>query len=54
MATLAFLYEHPQWFAPIFAKFERRGVPFQKRFAPDRFLFGGRFVASTVKVLLIA
>jgi Carbamoyl-phosphate synthase L chain, ATP binding domain len=36
-APLAFLYEHPQWFAPIFAELERRGVPFQKLFAPDNF-----------------
>lgn len=36
-APLAFLYEHPQWFAPIFAELERRGVPFQKLFAPDHF-----------------
>lgn len=36
-APLAFLYEHPQWFAPAFAELERRGVPFQKLFAPDTF-----------------
>jgi hypothetical protein len=23
------LYEHPQWFAPLFAELERRGVPFE-------------------------
>jgi len=36
-APLAFLYEHPQWFAPIFAELERRGVPFDKVFIPDHF-----------------
>jgi hypothetical protein len=23
------LYEHPQWFAPLFAELERRAVPFE-------------------------
>lgn len=36
-APLAFLYEHPQWFEPIFAELTRRGVPFQKIFIPDHF-----------------
>ena len=36
-AALAFLYEHPQWFAPIFAELERRNVPFDKIFIPDHF-----------------
>jgi D-Ala-D-Ala ligase-like protein len=36
-AALAFLYEHPQWFAPIFAELERRGVPFDKIFIPRHF-----------------
>jgi len=35
--ALAFLYEHPQWFAPIFAELERRGVGFDTLFAPDHF-----------------
>jgi len=34
-AALAFLYEHPQWFKPIFAELERRGTAFDKIFAPD-------------------
>jgi len=34
-AALAFLYEHPQWFAPVFAELERRRVPFDKFFIPD-------------------
>src|SRR5271155_5872916 len=29
-AALAFLYEHPQWFAPVFAELERRKVAFDK------------------------
>jgi hypothetical protein len=36
-APLAFLYEHPQWFAPVFAELERRGVPFAKFYSPDTF-----------------
>ena len=36
-AALAFLYEHPQWFAPIFAELERRRVAFDKFFIPDHF-----------------
>ncbi len=36
-APLVFLYEHPQWFAPIFAELTRRGVPFEKIFIPDHF-----------------
>jgi len=36
-AELAFLYEHPQWFAGIFAELERRGVPFDKIFIPQHF-----------------
>ncbi|HEX4308993.1 MAG TPA: hypothetical protein VHZ25_03140 [Acidobacteriaceae bacterium] len=33
--ALAFLYEHPHWFAPIFAELDRRGVPYEKIYAPD-------------------
>jgi len=36
-AALTFLYEHPQWFAAIFAELERRKVPFEKIFIPDHF-----------------
>jgi len=36
-AKLVFLYEHPQWFAHIFAELERRRVPFDKVFIPDHF-----------------
>ena len=36
-APLAFLYEHPQWFAPIFAELTRRGVAFDRIFIPDHF-----------------
>jgi glutathione synthase/RimK-type ligase-like ATP-grasp enzyme len=36
-AALAFLYEHPQWFAPVFAELERRRVPFDRIFIPDHF-----------------
>ncbi|MDQ2832912.1 MAG: ATP-grasp domain-containing protein [Acidobacteriota bacterium] len=35
--ALAFLYEHPQWFEPVFRELERRGVPFTKLFIPDHF-----------------
>lgn len=34
---LAFLYEHPQWFNPLFAELERRGVAFDRIFIPDHF-----------------
>ena len=33
--ALAFLYEHPKWFAPIFAELDRRGTPYTKIYAPD-------------------
>ena len=36
-AKLAFLYEHPQWFAPIFGELTRRGVAFDKIFIPEHF-----------------
>jgi Carbamoyl-phosphate synthase L chain, ATP binding domain len=36
-ARLSFLYEHPQWFAQIFAELERRRVPFDKIFIPEHF-----------------
>jgi glutathione synthase/RimK-type ligase-like ATP-grasp enzyme len=34
---LAFLYEHSEWFKPIFAELDRRGVAFDKIFIPDHF-----------------
>ena len=34
---LAFLYEHPQWFEPIFKELDRREVRFEKLFVPDFF-----------------
>lgn len=40
-APLAFFYEHPQWFNPIFAELERRGVPFEKIHAPEHFYAAG-------------
>jgi hypothetical protein len=39
--ALAFFYEHPQWFAPIYAELERRGVTFEKIFAPEHFYPAG-------------
>jgi len=36
-AKLAFLYEHPQWFAQVFAELSRRGVPFEKIHIADHF-----------------
>jgi hypothetical protein len=36
-AELAFLYEHPQWFAGIFAELGRRGISFEKIFIPRHF-----------------
>jgi hypothetical protein len=40
-AQLAFFYEHPQWFNPIFAELDRRGVPFAKIHAPEHFYAAG-------------
>jgi len=40
-ASLAFFYEHPQWFAPIFAELERRGVAFERIYAPEHFYAAG-------------
>jgi glutathione synthase/RimK-type ligase-like ATP-grasp enzyme len=36
-AALAVLYEHPQWFTPVFAELERRGTAFDRIFVPDHF-----------------
>jgi glutathione synthase/RimK-type ligase-like ATP-grasp enzyme len=36
-AELAFLYEHPQWFAGIFAELDRRGISFDRIFIPEHF-----------------
>ncbi len=36
-APLAFLYEHPLWFAKVFEELERRDVPFGRIFIPDHF-----------------
>jgi len=41
-APLAFLYEHPQWFNPLFSELERRGVAFDKIFIPHHFYAIGR------------
>jgi carbamoylphosphate synthase large subunit len=37
VAPIAFLYEHPQWFEPMFAELTRRGVAFEKIFIPNHF-----------------
>jgi len=34
---LAVLYEHPHWFAALFAELERREIPFEKIFIPEHF-----------------
>ena len=31
---IAILYEHPEWFTPLFAELDRRGVPYEKVHAP--------------------
>jgi Carbamoyl-phosphate synthase L chain, ATP binding domain len=41
-ARLAFLYEHPQWFANVFAELERRKYPFDRIFIPEHFYDVGR------------
>jgi hypothetical protein len=49
-ASLAFLYEHPQWFSSLFNELERRGTSYDKIFIPDHFYdVGGP--ASAFKVL---
>src|SRR5215210_2644025 len=30
MKRVGILYEHPQWFVPLFAELERRGIPFER------------------------
>jgi len=44
--ALAFLYEHPQWFAPVFAELERRHMPFDRIFIPDHFYDIGQRVPA--------
>jgi Carbamoyl-phosphate synthase L chain, ATP binding domain len=41
-APLAFLYENPQWLAPVFAELERREMPFDRIFIPEHFYDIGR------------
>jgi glutathione synthase/RimK-type ligase-like ATP-grasp enzyme len=48
--VLAFFYEHPRWFNPIFAELERRGVVFEKIHAPDHFYAAGE-AEPTFRVL---
>lgn len=48
--ALAFFYEHPRWFNPIFAELERRGVVFEKIHAPGHFYAAGE-AESTFRVL---
>ena len=31
---IGILYEHPEWFTPLFAELDRRGVPYEKLHAP--------------------
>lgn len=40
-SSLAFFYEHPQWFNPIFAELDRRGVAYEKIHAPEHFYVAG-------------
>ena len=46
-APLAFLYEHPQWFNPIFAELERRRTPYAKIHAPEHFYAAGEAAPSS-------
>lgn len=49
VAPIAFLYEHPQWFEPIFAELTRRRFAFDKVFIPDHFYdIGGEQPGFTV------
>lgn len=47
--ALSVLYEHPQWFEPIFRELTRRGVDFEKLYIPDFFYDIG--VEQACKVL---
>jgi RimK-like ATP-grasp domain len=49
-APIAFFYEHPQWFSPIFAELDRRGVPYEKIHAPEHFYAAGE-AAPAFRVL---
>ena len=49
-ASLAFLYEHPQWFNPIFQELDRRGVAYTKIHAPEHFYAAGE-TAPAFRVL---
>jgi hypothetical protein len=40
-APLAFFYEHPQWFNPIFQELDRRGVAYTRIHAPEHFYAAG-------------
>ena len=40
-APLAFLYEHPQWFNPIFQELDRRGATYRRIHAPEHFYAAG-------------
>jgi hypothetical protein len=49
-APLAFLYEHPQWFNPVFAELDRRGVAYSRIHAPEFFYAAGE-KSSGLRVL---
>lgn len=40
-ARLAFLYEHPQWFSPVYAELDRRGTSYSRFYAPEHFYEAG-------------
>jgi hypothetical protein len=35
MKPIGILYEHPEWFAPLFAELERRQLPYERILAHD-------------------
>jgi hypothetical protein len=49
-APLAFLYEHPQWFNPIFQELGRRGAAYTRIHAPEHFYAAGE-AAPAFRVL---
>jgi ribosomal protein S6-L-glutamate ligase RimK-like protein len=49
-AALAFFFEHPQWFNPIFAELDRRGLAYLKIHAPEHFYAAGE-ADSKLRVL---
>jgi hypothetical protein len=51
LRPVGILYEHPLWFEPLFAEFDRRGVPYERLYAPE-FAFDPAALESGYSVVL--